>query len=183
MSQKFIDGSNLQRAVNYLKDGTIPIANQNFAPAYDATVAYKIGNLLTYLGKQYECIADATAGTLPTNTTYFAERSVSDVFDELEAKLKDGSLQVKEAEHAESAQSLDTEVGVEDHTPFAYQTSGGESDLETGIQKMIKLVGVDVVSNQQANFANKTNSFYTTTNNSITIIGHPSNIVGVIVEG
>lgn len=64
---------------------------------------------------------------------------------------KDGNYATLGAGHADSAASLDTEVGVNDKTPFAYQTSGGSSDLETGMQKLNKLVGCDVVKNQLVN--------------------------------
>ena len=53
-----------------------------------------------------------------------------------------------QADHANSAQSLDTEVGNDDQTPFNYNTVGINSDVETGIQTLRKLVGVDIVKNQ-----------------------------------
>lgn len=40
-------------------------------PYYNSTVAYVIGNFVTYLGNNYVCIA-ATTGNLPTNATYWA---------------------------------------------------------------------------------------------------------------
>ena len=116
---------------------------EDLAPVYDSTIPYKVGNLLTYLGKQYYCIADAPAGTLPTNTTYFGEKSVADIIE----MIKNGSIQVGSAKEAES---IKTSVGVTDETPFSAETAGGDSDISTGYQNLNKLVGCKVVKNQQA---------------------------------
>lgn len=46
------------------------------APAYyDATVAYTVGQFVTYAGLNYVCIL-ASTGNLPTNVTYFAPQGV-----------------------------------------------------------------------------------------------------------
>lgn len=113
------------------------------APKYSSATAYKVGNLLTYLGKQYYCIADAPAGTLPTNTTYFEEKSVADIIE----MIKNGSIQVGSAKEADS---LKTSVGVTDNTPFSAETAGGDSDITTGYQNLNKLVGCKVVKNNWA---------------------------------
>lgn len=62
---------------------------------------------------------------------------------------KDGNYATLGAGHADSAAALDTTVGNDDNTPFAYQTSGGSADVETGMQGLNKLVGCDVVKNQE----------------------------------
>ena len=62
----------------------------------------------------------------------------------------DGNYPTMSVGHADSSSSLDTTIGNDDQTPFNYQTSGGSADVETGMQKLDKLVGVDVVKNQYA---------------------------------
>lgn len=57
--------------------------------------------------------------------------------------------------HADSAKSLDTEVGNEDETPFNYATVGIDSDVETGMQELKKLVGVKLVKNQHVEITNQ----------------------------
>ena len=87
--------------------------------------------------------------------------------DEVKAKVDtkadiDGSYEgmtvgdaynAKHAEVADEAQSLKTSVGVLDHTPFSSATVGINSDVQTGIQNLNKLVGVKLVKNQQFNHA------------------------------
>ena len=50
--------------------------------------------------------------------------------------------------NADEAKSIQTSVGNEDKTPFGFMTVGGQSDVTTGIQKLQKLVGVNLVKNQ-----------------------------------
>lgn len=69
--------------------------------------------------------------------------------------LKNSKLSVG---HSESTASIDSDVGTLDRTPFSYQTSGGESDLTTGVQKFLKLVGCDVVNNQKCYDPHLTNA-------------------------
>ena len=78
MPQKYVNGDNLKRAIDYLKNGTISIANENLAEKYDDTKTYKSGDLFTYNGLLYVCITQST-GNLPTNTTYFDTISIADI--------------------------------------------------------------------------------------------------------
>lgn len=73
--------------------------------------------------------------------------NVQDAIDETITDLKNGAISVG---HSESTASIDSDVGMDDQTPFSYQTSGGESDLTTGVQKFLKLVGCDIIENQIA---------------------------------
>ena len=57
--------------------------SSTLASAYDSTKTYAVGDLLTYNSKLYQCKADALAGTLPTNTTYFEVVSFADVIEDL----------------------------------------------------------------------------------------------------
>ena len=72
----------------------------------------------------------------------FVQKAVLDDYARI-----DGNYATLGAGHADSAASLDTEVGVDDETPFAYQTAGGESDITTGMQQLKKLVGCKIVKN------------------------------------
>ena len=118
------------------------------APAYDSTKAYKIGNLLTYLGKQYYCIADAPAGTLPTNTTYFEEKSVADIIE----MIKTGAITVGKATLADN---FDSKMVLTDNSGYLFRTAGGS--LEIGEQNRVKkIIGASVpIINplQNGNFA------------------------------
>ena len=106
------------------------------APAYDDTAAYKVGNLLTYLGKQYYCIADAPAGTLPTNTTYFEEKSVADIIE----MIKTGEITVGKAN---LANNFDSKMVLTDNSGYLYRTTGGS--LEVGEQNRVKkIIGASV---------------------------------------
>ncbi|MBO7695150.1 MAG: hypothetical protein J6T10_21220 [Methanobrevibacter sp.] len=81
--------------------------------------------------------------------------------------IKNGTTSVG---HADTSASLDTELGVDDETPFAYQTAGGESDITTGMQQLKKLVGCKIVKNQlvQPYTTSETNNGVTRTYNSTT---------------
>lgn len=52
---------------------TKPInTDANFVGDYDPTVVYTVGQIVRYQGTLYETTATTTAGTLPTNTSFFA---------------------------------------------------------------------------------------------------------------
>ena len=109
---------------------------QAIAPKYDSTAAYKVGNLLTYLGKQYYCIADAPAGTLPTNTTYFEGKSVADIIE----MIKTGKITVGKATLADN---FDSKMVLTDNSGYLFRTAGGS--LEIGEQNRVKkIIGASV---------------------------------------
>lgn len=109
---------------------------QAIAPKYDSTAQYKVGNLLTYLGKQYYCIADTPAGTLPTNTTYFEEKSVADIIE----MIKAGKITVGKATLADN---FDSKMVLTDNSGYLFRTAGGS--LEIGEQNRVKkIVGASV---------------------------------------
>lgn len=81
----------------------------------------------------------------------------------------DGYYSTMGVGHSDSALSLDSNVGNDDQTPFNYQTSGGDSDITTGVQTFKKLVGASVVLNQLFNYSNissKSENGGTITNNN-----------------
>lgn len=190
MSQKFIDGNNLKRAIDYLVDGTIPIANSNLAPVYDSTKPYKIGNLLTYLGKQYYCIADAPAGTLPTNTTYFEEKSVADIIE----MIKAGTIPVGLSDMAKNLTPYSEDSGAIQDTPFISQETGTANNsviVTTGDKaKQLEKLGNAVVVNDHitnGNFANTSSwtQYYGTlsvSNNEGTITINENQTYGAIFQ-
>lgn len=79
-----------------------------------------------------------------TYTKTETDSAIADVVED----LRDGTLVPKQSEKAHSAESLDTNLGIDDQTPFNNQTAGGDSDITTGIQNLKKLVGASVVTNQ-----------------------------------
>ena len=109
------------------------------APAYDSATVYKSGVLLTYNQKLYECIKDATAGTLPTDTTYFKEVTVK---EELDGKITfgsnwyDGSGGVAYADYADNLTPYDESSGDDQDEPFLFQATGTangtQPDFATG---------------------------------------------------
>ena len=122
---------------------------KDIAPVYDSTKPYKIGNLLTYLGKQYYCIADAPAGTLPTNTTYFEEKSVADIIE----MIKAGTIEVGHAGVADNLTPYSEDSGAIQDTPFISQETGTANNtviVTTGdTAKQLEKIGTAPVVNQQ----------------------------------
>ena len=126
MSQKAV--SDELQALDAMFDNLI----KDIAPVYDSTKAYKIGNLLTYLGKQYYCIADAPAGTLPTNTAYFEEKSVADIIE----MIKNGSIVTGHSEVADNLTPYSEDSGTTQEEPFISQGTGTDNNsviVTTGV--------------------------------------------------
>ena len=125
---------------------------KDIAPVYDSTKAYKIGNLLTYLGKQYECIKDATAGTLPTNTTYFKEVSVAEVVGDLQTGLENGTIVPNKSRATESIENVSDESGTTQDNPFISQGTGTNNNVDSvdtsPVAKQLEKQGNTVVKNQ-----------------------------------
>ena len=144
---------------------------KDIAPVYDSTKAYKIGNLLTYLGKQYYCIADAPAGTLPTNTTYFEEKSVADIIE----MIKQGSIVVGHAGVADNLTPWSEDSGAIQDTPFISQETGTANNtviVTTGdTAKQLEKLGNAVVVNQpfSLSVASATNITITGTENDFVV--------------
>lgn len=100
------------------------------------------------------------------------------IYEELELYAKTEDIQNGQivAGKSEIAESLETQVGKLDQTPFSYMSSGGQTDIESGIQRSIKLVGVNLVKNQLANptglkaSGSGTNYSYTTSGEKITLV-------------
>ena len=118
------------------------------APAYDATKAYKTGILLSYQGKMYLCIKDAPAGTLPTNTTYFEEKSVADIIE----MIKDGRIVVGQARNAKAINPISSESGTMQTAPFISQgtgTANNSASVDTSDEaKHLEKMGNTIVKNQ-----------------------------------
>ena len=92
------------------------------APVWNESTEYKGGSLFTYQGKQYYCIADAPAGTLPTNTTYFEEKSVADIIE----MIKQGAITVGKSL---LANNLDSNVVQNDVNAYTFRTAGGSLEI------------------------------------------------------
>lgn len=129
-------------------DDSISKLLSDLAPEYDDEELYKIGNLLTYLGKQYYCIADAPAGTLPTNTTYFEEKSVADIIE----MIKQGAIVTGHAGVADNLTPYSEDSGVIQDTPFISQETGTDNNsviVTTGdTAKQLEKLGNAVVYTQ-----------------------------------
>lgn len=148
-------------SVNGMTGDVIVPYDATIAPEYDATVAYKIGNLLTYLGKQYECIKDATAGTLPTNTTYFKEVSVAEKIGDLQTGLENGTIVPNKSRATESIENVSDESGTTQDNPFISQGTGTNNNVDSvdtsPVAKQIEKQGYTVANNQLAKPINSTN--------------------------
>lgn len=111
-------------------------------------------------GKNLKDDLDAVANDLDT-----AEGNIADLQTEIAKKITKGAGVFDNtlgAGYADTAKSIQTSVGHADETPFAFQTTGGSSDVDTGFQELRKLVGVSVVRNQKiqnGNFASTSNWF------------------------
>lgn len=66
-------GSTDPRSAFVIAADTFAITNEVSAPQWSATTAYGVGAKVYYYGKLYECILSASAGILPTNTTYWSD--------------------------------------------------------------------------------------------------------------
>lgn len=98
-------------------------------------------------GKNLKDALDAVADDLDT-----AEGNIADLETEVAKKITKGAGVFDNtlgAGYADAAKSIQTSVGRDDETPFAFQTTGGSADVDTGFQELRKLVGVSVVRNQQ----------------------------------
>lgn len=131
--------------------GQIDTVVEDFAENYDNTVAYKVGDLLTYQSQLYYCIADASAGTLPTNTTYFEEKSVADIVE----MIKNGSIVTAHSEVADNLTPYSEESGTTQENPFISQGTGTDNNsviVTTGvIARQLEKQGNTVVENQLLN--------------------------------
>ena len=122
------------------------------APEWDETEDYKIGILLSYQGKMYECIKDATAGTLPTNTTYFKEVSVAEVVGDLQTGLENGTIVPNKSRATESIENVSDESGTTQDNPFISQGTGTNNNVDSvdtsPVAKQIEKQGYTVANNQ-----------------------------------
>ena len=98
------------------------------APDYDDTKEYKIGNLLTYLGKQYEVTGDdgvaPPVGTLPTDMDYFTERPVSEIID----MIKNGTIVTGHSQVADNLTPYSEDSGTTQENPFISQGTGTDNN-------------------------------------------------------
>ena len=143
---------NIATAINNTKAGAA-----SMAPAYDNTIAYKVGILLSYQGKLYECIKDATAGTLPTNTTYFKEVSVAEVVGDLQTGLENGTIVPNKSRATESIENVSDESGTTQDNPFISQGTGTNNNVDSvdtsPVAKQIEKQGYTVANNQYGDSA------------------------------
>jgi len=152
------------------------------APDYDDTKEYKIGNLLTYLGKQYYCIADAPAGTLPTNTTYFEEQSVAGIIE----MIKQGTIITGHSQVADNLTPYSEDSGTTQDNPFISQGTGTDNNsviVTTGaIARQLEKQGntVPVMQLIPSSFVMSANAGITITENSgvYTIANSGSGLTG-----
>ena len=61
--------------LNTLLNEAYPYSDNAVAAAFDASAAVAVGDSVSYEGWRYLCIADAPAGTLPTDADYFTKTS------------------------------------------------------------------------------------------------------------
>ena len=123
---------------------------------YNSSNTYNQGDYCVYGSPYvlYRCKTNGTTGTW--DSSKWEQATLQDLIDDVNDAVAsvdskanvDGNYPTMSVGHADSSASIDTEVGNNDQTPFNYQTSGGSADLETGMQKLNKLVGVDIVKNQ-----------------------------------
>lgn len=158
MSQKAVSDelqaidNQIQAIDNQLQvhDDMIDNLINDIAPEYDSTKPYKIGILLSYQGKMYYCIADAPAGTLPTNTAYFEEKSVADIIE----MIKNGSIVTGHSEVADNLTPYSEDSGTTQEEPFISQGTGTDNNsviVTTGvIAKQLEKQGNTVANNQLA---------------------------------
>ena len=158
MSQKAVSDelqaidNQIQAIDNQLQvhDDMIDNLINDIAPEYDSTKPYKIGILLSYQGKMYYCIADAPAGTLPTNTEYFEEKSVADIIE----MIKNGSIVTGHSEVADNLTPYSEDSGTTQEEPFISQGTGTDNNsviVTTGvIAKQLEKQGNTVANNQLA---------------------------------
>ena len=145
------------------------ITGDVIADPYDNTKAYKIGILLSYQGKLYECIKDATAGTLPTNTTYFNEVSVAEKIGDLQTGLENGTIVPNKSRATESIENVSDESGTTQDNPFISQGTGTNNNVDSvdtsPVAKQIEKQGYTVANNQYVpdNARNYTNTTQTDT--------------------
>lgn len=64
-------------------------ALSNEAPSYSSSTAYSVGQFVMYNNTTYECIKATSAGTAPTNTTYWSEKKLGNKLTELNSALID----------------------------------------------------------------------------------------------
>ena len=150
------------------------------AEPYDNTVAYKVGNLLTYLGKQYEVTGkDGVAppvGTLPTDTDYFTERPVSEIID----MIKNGTIVTGHSQVADNLTPYSEDSGTTQENPFISQGTGTDNNsviVTTGvIARQLEKQGNTIVKNQLVrNLVTKTSADVEITGNDTT---HKISFVG-----
>lgn len=119
------------------------------APKYNALTAYKIGTLLTYLGKQYYCIKDAPAGTLPTNTEFFEEKLVADIIE----MIKNGIIETGHSKVADNLNPVSEESGTTQDAPFISQGTGTANNtaiVDTSpVAKQLEKQGNTIAYNQK----------------------------------
>ena len=160
MSQKAVSDelqaidNQLQTIDNQLQvhDDMIDNLINDIAPEYDSSEAYQTGILLSYNGKLYECIQDATAGTLPTNTTYFKEVSVAEKLGDLQTGLENGTIVPNKSRATESIENVSDESGTTQENPFISQGTGTNNNVDSvdtsPVAKQIEKQGYTVGNNQ-----------------------------------
>lgn len=78
---------------NALTTGTdkglyVPDLAPNISSAYNPSKSYTVGEYCIYLNELYKCIANTTAGILPTNTTYFVKTTMDAEFREVNSNME-----------------------------------------------------------------------------------------------
>lgn len=127
----------------YIDNITIDLSDNTYSASYE-TIAAGEGFTPTYDDE----LSDSSTNAVQNKVINAALAEKADVADLEDYAKKDGNYPTMSVGHADSSTSLDTELGVNDETPFAYQTAGGESDITTGIQSLEKLVGCKIAKNQ-----------------------------------
>ena len=135
------------------ESGDVFVASDgSLANDWDETVEYKAGILLSYQGKLYECIKDATAGTLPTNTTYFKEVSVAEKIGDLQTGLENGTIVPNKSRATESIENVSDESGTTQDNPFISQGTGTNNNVDSvdtsPVAKQLQKNGNTVAKNQ-----------------------------------
>lgn len=174
MSTKFVNGDNLKQAIEYLENGTLLVANTNMAPAYDNTKAYSTGEVVSYQTLIYEWIADAPAGTSPTNTSYAREISLAELTANLQTKIESGAVIANQAKSSYAINPVSAESGTAQDAPFISQGTGTANNTASvdvpPVAQHLEKQGYTVVENQQIkNPTFDTNANWSAVNASLSI--------------
>lgn len=77
-------------------DAVVSRAQEVISDGYSATKAYTIGEYCIYNNSLYKCIANTSAGTAPTNSTYWTSTSVSEELASLSERVAQNKSNIEQ---------------------------------------------------------------------------------------